>query len=399
MTLDARSQAFFSQIALLGPAMFFEAAVPPTELDDRFETLRPATARDFFLLRTLAEVQKFGFASLRWTEERARAEAQEKIRDVRLESVVLEECAWMRRLLEALVTLICFARTNEHPYYFHYLALAEYDRARRAVADERDFFAALADSTRLTADSARARLDEALAALPDPRLCWYLTGDATPRLVPLRDRYKLAIIDASPTERRSLGYTYDASFGAASDSLHFSVQRGTARRKALDAVAMPFCGMLAISLIVRAHELSGTAPRGINVAVLASHARNTGRDLPVVGNAEVGDFVLIEGPHLAEVLGVETSAVGYEGYRVRVLSDGAVGRLLTLPAPAVSSFMRRREMIADLAPLLGPTATITPPFTDDEVSEALREAVLTVWTYAGPSLLKAATPQPPVHGT
>ncbi|MCX5735064.1 MAG: hypothetical protein NTW68_12155, partial [candidate division NC10 bacterium] len=135
-------QQLFWQIALVGPAVFFSSAFSEEELASRFTAPTSGTARDFLVLRTLAEVQKYGAAARRWRAEENRHSSGDRFDALVAESLLVERVAWQRRLLEALVTLINFSTTNQNEYFAHFLAVQEYERERYWAADERDFFGA-----------------------------------------------------------------------------------------------------------------------------------------------------------------------------------------------------------------------------------------------------------------
>src|SRR5437764_14399412 len=60
------SRKVFSNIALIGPVLFYEGAFSKDELAARFARATPDTSRDFVVLRTLAEVQTYGVVARRW---------------------------------------------------------------------------------------------------------------------------------------------------------------------------------------------------------------------------------------------------------------------------------------------------------------------------------------------
>jgi hypothetical protein len=124
------------QIALGGPAVFFASAFSEEELASRFAGPTPGTARDFLVLRTLAEVQKYGAAARRWEAEKNQHSSGDRYEALIIESLQVERAAWQRRLLEALVTFINFSTTNQPEYYAHFLAVQEYERQRYCGRDE-----------------------------------------------------------------------------------------------------------------------------------------------------------------------------------------------------------------------------------------------------------------------
>lgn len=378
---------FFRNVALVGPALFFESAVPASELATRFEKLRPETAREFLLLRTLAELQKCGLASQRWADARAQAKEEGRFGDLRIESLAVEQAAWLRRLVEALATLIGFQTTNEHAFYFHFLVLAEYDRERKQIQDEREFFGRASQRARDREAAARARLDAAYDAVPNKQACWYLDSPTRPRFKSFRDRYAFVLNLATPAERCALGYTYQATFGEASGTVHFSVATELDDGRGIHTVADSFCLMLTVAVLLRAHELAGVEARGVNASLIRSRRSLDERTPLVSRRAGVGDFVLIEGPAFGEVVELDTSKFGYEMYRVHRLAppqpDVEDDKWLT--APAIQMFLSWDEQVARLSKAI--TGELkAPPFTKEEIAEAGRAAILEMWTIAGPKL-------------
>jgi hypothetical protein len=378
----------FRKIALVGPALFFESAVPPSELAARFENLQQGTAREFLLLRTLAEVQKCGLASSRWAEARDLAKEEGRLGDLRVESLAVEQAAWLRRLVEALATLIAFQATNESPYYFHFLLLAEYDRERKQIQDEEKFFGRTSKRTLDREVAARARLEAAYDAVPDKQACWYLDASNRPRLTAFRNRYAFALHRATPAERAALGYTYQATFGEASGVVHYSVAAARDDRPSIHSAADAFCLMLSLGILSRAHELAGVKPRGINATLIGARRSLDGRPTPFLKRAAVGDFVVVEGPALGEVVEVQTSPFGYESYRVRGLAPSQANPIddMWFPAPAIQMFMTFDELVSGLSTGIPDDVRAAAAFTKEEMAESAREAIQLMWKIAGPRL-------------
>ena len=113
-------EEMFEGIALAGPAEFFASAHSPEEMARRFAAPGHGCDRDYVVLRTLAEVQKHGFARRRWRDEESRTTTDGSVDRLIRESLDVERVAWQRRLLEALVCLINFSNTNEDAFYSHF---------------------------------------------------------------------------------------------------------------------------------------------------------------------------------------------------------------------------------------------------------------------------------------
>jgi hypothetical protein len=371
----------FWQIALGGPAMFFASAFSEEELASRFAGPTPETARDFLVLRTLAEVQKYGAAARRWEAETNQHSSGDRYEALVIESLQVERAAWQRRLLEALVTFINFSTTNQADYYAHFLAVRECERQRYCGADEEAFFGAQSKLTKRKLDIVRSRVNDARARLPASPSCWYLKPGDSYKPASLREQYLSAMKLARPAEKTALGYTYQLSFGSASERLHFRVLGPAEESGPSDQAADALCGLLAIAILCRAHDLCAVVPRGINKAIMKPRNRDRPVSDLLLSRAEVGDFVLIAGSHVAEVREVRRAQFGYESYRLEFL-DTETGPGLTedwLPAPAVALFMRRRELIETVRARLAEHAEGGVVVTEEELQDCTREAVVEAW--------------------
>ena len=97
--------------------------------------------------------------------------------------------------------------------------------------------------------------------------------------------------------------------------------------------------------------------------------------------AEVGDFVLINGPHLAEVREIRRSQFGYESYRIKFL-DSEHGPGLDedwLPAPAINIYEKRNEQIKKVRDTLSQYKRNDAEFSEQELLDCTSEAVTEMW--------------------
>jgi len=371
----------FSEIALVGPALFFGAAFSEDELAARFAKMAPDTARDFLVLKTLTEVQKYGVAARRWESQKEKQNSDDSFDMLVLESFQVERVAWQRRLLEALVTLINFSTTNQNEYFAHFLAVQEYEREQHRASDECDFFGAKSELTKQRLSIFQCRVDEAHARLPILSACWYLKTGNLYKTATLRSQYLRALKLARPAEKTALGYTYQLSFSAASERLHFGVLDPPNKLKSDDREIDAFCGLLAIAILCRAHELCGVSPRGINRTLMQPENRDRPVSTLLASRVEVGDFVLIAGPHLAEVREIRKGQFGYESYRLEFLDTDAGPGLNEdwQPAPAVGIFMRRQELLGNLRTRLAEDTSGGLVFTNEDLHDATRKTVIEMW--------------------
>src|SRR5205823_3216370 len=131
-----------------------------------------------------------------------------------------------------------------------------------------------------------------------------------------------------------------------------------------------------IAIIVRAHELCGIQPVGVNKQ-LVERVRERASVAFLAPSMQVGDFVLTPGPHVAEVCEIRTTEFGYASYRVKFL-DVHCGPGVDedwLPTLAVRLFMTRQDMVDGVRARFI-EHSYTGSFTDDEIADANRRAIL-----------------------
>jgi len=368
------------EIVLIGATKFLQTAFTADELERLFAGSTPATARDFFVARTMVDVQRYGVSARRWARVEQQLRPDNRYDTVEAESLYVERVAWQRRLLEALVTLVNFSTTNDNAYYNHYLALQELERQRYLASDERDFFGANSELTNRNIAKLKQQVDDTrtrLIAAPD---CWYLKRNEHYRLASARSQYLRALGAARGKEKTWLGYTYHLSFGAASERLHFGVLDAQGGEMQADRAASAMCGLIALGIVARAHELCGVEPAGVNKVLVRRAADDTAPAL-LAPIAQPGDFVLTTGPHIAEVLEVQTTDFGYTRYRVSFL-DAQSGPGIDedwLPALAVRLFMTQNEIIDGIKRRFAEHPIPGFGFTDSDVMDAARDAVVEGW--------------------
>lgn len=374
------SQIPFWQIALVGPALFYKA-FGEEELASRFNSLTSQTARDYFILRTLAEVQKYGFAARRWVPEDAQPLSSGRSDMVNIESLLVERAMWQRRLIEALVALINFSTTNKNEYYYHFLSLQNLEHERRRARDEKDFFNISSELTNKRTAALKMLVDEARSKLNEKTTLWYLEKNNDHKIATFKNQFIHAIERARPTEKTALGYTYIVAFGTTSELVHFSISDNPNDPKHDLVVADAFCKTLVMSIICRAHELCEIEPHGINRTILLKAHDERSLNNRLFSQAEVGDFVLINGPHLAEVREIRKNKFGYESYRIMFL-DSEHGPGLTedwLPAFSIRIYEKRKEQIKGVRDTLSKYLNDGIEFSEDEIIESTRKAIIETW--------------------
>ena len=323
MTLDQgaceKHWQFFAQLALLGPATFLERIVPPQTAQTDYRNFNSSNARNFLLLRIFIEVQKAGFAMIGWHQHAgAAARADPKVKPkaseiLPLETVIDHQSLCQRKLSEALVLLINFSGTNDPVHYYHLLLIEELRRCDSALREQRQFFSEINTVT----ERRRVRLLNEIVrvetTIPILANCWYLKGASrrlrdTREIMSFNGQLERALPLATTRERTALSYTYSRGFGEYSGNIHLNPLRPELGiPESRFSISFASCGLLVAALLVRAHALTGIEATGINKGLETP----MGAAIPRLRKVFViGDFVLVDGPRLGEIIAVRSSPLG-----------------------------------------------------------------------------------------
>jgi hypothetical protein len=312
-------------------------------------------AKQFFLYRCLDHVQSAGIALLPWSDQlRAEAGAPAEINEgdrlnvtTRLvsENFAAEGALWSRRMIETLCHLICFATTNEEPYFRHWLLLNKLRDALFAKRDYNDYFGCDSKQVQSHIDRIQARIAETEKEVSLPR-CWYLQSKTAlpvdPKPAKLLQSFgtllKIAVRSASPIEKLLLGLSYEI-FSELSRDIHFT-GLPPMYESATSTLAQSFthCSLLTQGSLLRIMSVAGVTPLAPPCGQLARLAAQPSFGARVAGRltaskAAVGDIVVAHGA-LCQVKEVKTSPFGYESYLVTYLLDApdpSIGEDWTLP--------------------------------------------------------------------
>jgi hypothetical protein len=405
-TLEQRAnhQKSLEVLALMGPAVFLERLIPRDVVATQYASFTETNGRNFLLLRVLVEVQKAGMAMGRChrtvAELRKPNVQKDSVDRVCLESMVDEISLWQRKLSEALVLLINFASTNDHAFYHHFLLIHERQCQRFNRMEQTQFFGSPNEVTNRQIADIERQIESAENARPELKSCWYINRDRKWDLSSFNQQLKAALSNSESMEQRALGYTYAKGFGESSGNIHFSPLRPEDLKSSdrLD-VGIAFCGLLAAAIINRAHALTNTAPEKINAAILSSLKQGPGIT-PTSGRANVGDFVLVEGPAIGTVEEIAVGPFGYEQYRVKYVSDRPYKDIASdwFTAFDLVLFCRKSELVQTLQEMLGRIQADDPPYfdppvNDAEIAEALSQAMAEMWRRGlGDNLKKHTAP-------
>jgi hypothetical protein len=378
----------FEIIALQGPAIFLQAVIPPEKLGPDYSHFNPTNSRLFLLLRILVEVQKTGFAFRRWRNIDTSPDLQlpvEQLTSIHrliLDSCIDEQSVWQRKLSEALVLLINFSQTNTAPHYYHYILLQERIRQHSRCREYEAYFSRQSEGCQRKLQEIEQRVSEVASSIGNQPACWYVDQNRGNGLniTSFARQLSLALDHATALERTALSYTYCKGFGETSGNIHFNPLRPLHARP-YDRFLLGFsvCGLLAINILKRCHELTNVTPAGINERVLTTAGNLVGRD-PTKGAAERGDHVLVEGPCLGVVEEVATAKYGYEVYRVRLAGSQSGQSSEWFSAFDITPFTKQRDQLDTLRQMIAEHAiAFDPPLSLEEMEQALQEAMGTIW--------------------
>jgi hypothetical protein len=207
----------------------------------------------------------------------------------------------------------------------------------------------------------------------------------------MRVRMKRALPLMHDGEKLCVGLTYGASYGEASDKLHFSADAKAYRmRDGVERGAMAQLGLLSLCVLDRCHELLGRPDTPVVGQLARVNAQN---DEPARLVAlwshrgfDVGDFVLAHGD-LTEIHEVRESPDGNRSYRVRYLAERPMPEVDEdwFPARYVQRLYTRAMMVEKMRESL-PNHGISPEVIDrlsqsppEVLQEALRESLRSLW--------------------
>ncbi|MCX5885848.1 MAG: hypothetical protein NT096_08070 [Proteobacteria bacterium] len=392
---NSTTRKFFQQIALLGPAIFLERLVPKEKIELEYLQFNQKNAKNFLLLKLLTEVQKTGFVFSRWNSFRESNTWSDagSVNDQILETFIDEQSLWQRKLMEGLVLLINFSSTNELPFYYHLLLLRELEHYRGILQEQKDFFTHGSTLTEKTEELLTKRIQTVEDGIEDLSRCWYLPEQKPirkrkprPVISSMRKQLKRAFSVAIHGEKTAMAYTYGQSYGETSGNIHFNIIRldYTDLRRRF-SFGFSQCGLLAVSILQRAHILTGLEPEGINRQLMRLNRNVPTKTNPTVPGLEKGDFVLANGPYLGEVLDVEINKFGYKTYLVKYLQETPFEGIEEdwFPSFEIQLFMKRCKMVRDVLAELKKEAhehgDRVPQFSEKEVHEATRNAVVEIW--------------------
>ena len=292
-------------------------------------------ARPIFVYRVLDEVQKAGICIKHWSETLSEnsgdSKPDEHFTRIVTQWVQDDQSFRTRKLIEALVEVICFSETNEAEYYRDFFRLKALDKAVRSVADQETFFGFRRKNTQFHIDSLADDIKSAENTKIDPSRRWYVRGKKTFQetwksqgvdFSSFRTRYISILAKCYPTELAVIGKSYLHAYGVSSE-IHFSSYDTSSAFDPKEVyLGVDRVGLLCLAIIIRCQNLLETVPEGVNRELREMHDNNSGPANAVRGlktpNAQIGDFVWVQGD-ICEVVDVKKSSFGYVSYLLRYL--------------------------------------------------------------------------------
>ncbi len=244
-----------------------------------------------------------------------------------------EQQARIRRLLEVLVMLVLFTKTNDQVYFHHLLLLERLNNILSYQQDIQKFYEIKIANTEYSI-KLQVNLIKQIEKKLDIKRCWYLKnnkpiGEAKILkpgwlLSSIRQRVLLAMPIMNSSEKLVFGFTYGTTYSNMSWGVHYSPNRKEYYlRLGQEFAGVHWIGHLNLLILARCHEILGR-PKIVFFDQLNELFTRSNADFLLynftVQNIKKGDFVLAYGD-LAEVMEIKESSYGYRSYRVRYLAE------------------------------------------------------------------------------
>lgn len=330
------------------------------------------------------------------------------------EHILEEQDARFRRLLEVLLVLILFDRTNEQLYYRHFLLLEQLDEFLASNFDLEEFYGSRSSNIDDSIDRQINWIRE-IEEKVDIDRCWYLRKRVSlPRanrlrpgmvLSSMRSRIKDAMPNMTEQEKLIFGFSYWGGYGRTSGGIHYSPGRiNLPLRPGQELSAVAGLGLLILSILDRCHRLLGRPDVPIAKKISAFLEQKDPDALVqaiTVGKIELGDFVLAYG-NLAEVLEIKQSQFGYRSYKVRYLAEKPKPDIQEDWFPALhirllfkrSQFYKAVKQMVDEGKLKSDFTDHLGKLSDDEVQAILRQSMTNMWHLGLKNWARGKPPRP-----
>ena len=364
--------------------------------------------RGYVLYIALDEVKKASIHLMRLREllDEKEEAAQQSADDSRLfrlvnTSLLEEQQMRVRRLLEALVTLVLFSSTDEQPYYRHLLLLEDLEQS---LSENNDLEIFWGQRSTNVDDHIRRQVQwiRQVEADVDLSSCWYLRGPKPIKepeklepgriLSSFRSRLKDALPLMTDTERIIAGYTYDWVYGSSSEAIHYRSNRRDCRPPEDPMLNVRRLGMLINLILDRCYHILGKpdAPRFKRISESLERSNSSAiLQAATVGTGEVGDYVLVHGD-IAQIMETKDSDYGYRIYRVHYVARRPKQNIPDdwFPAPYIQVFYAKKRFDEKWASyvksedLPEDIRSVLESLTEEELQLALQQSLKDLWNIA-----------------
>jgi hypothetical protein len=365
-------------------------------------------AKPVYVYKVLDEVGKTAMSICRWApfikehlvgDDPPKNEKEERSTRVIAESLIDEQSFKKRKMLEALVQLVCFSATDEDDYYRDFLSLGELDSYIRSQNDRKEFYGFSSNNAQWSIDlfaDMLGKLEKRLTS--DSR--WYLKKgnrilkeNWKEKGVPFssfKGRFRTALPLATDDERILMGKTYSHVFSATSEDIHFSPIINAHHFRYEDIFHdMSACALLARIVVIRVHNLLKVPPEGsVKKLIEISEGCSSSRELiqsHTVGDFEAGDFVVAQG-YFGEVIEICTSDIGYRGFHVKFLDKSPLGHPSDwFAAHEILLILRQKKWLKQLAGFVSDGRMDAKVFEqiqgipEDKINGELRKHMVQLW--------------------
>lgn len=290
--------------------------------------------RDYFVYRTLDEVQKASTRLMQWKEfffskekEEIRAhESAKQILRVTQQGVYDEVSLRVRKLTELTAQLILFSYTNEQQYYKDYLCVSEMIAYLNDQSDRMEFYAYESRNAEDHINYLKSIIDTLEKNGLDPARRWYLKQNSSinaiikPKYSSFRERYKKILSYGKADEITLIGKSYRHAY-AESDFIHFSYDEHCCLfSEELVLSKIDKMSVLIISILTKLNDLLGGV-LGSEDQDLVSRSEEVSKKAYLEwtsSKAKPGDYVAV-GQDIGVVLEENKSSYGFFSYKIRYL--------------------------------------------------------------------------------
>lgn len=291
--------------------------------------------RDHYIYAVLDEIEQVALALKLNQETLSEApndlpndEAAQRILRNSLSAIESEQSLRIRRLIEILIGLINFSKTNSNAYYDHYLLYIELDQRRKRKADYASYFNCENLNNQFAIDMLKKSIARAESKL-QLNSCWYLQGNSPPangeaKMASFMSSFDKALLIATKSERFALGFSYGHAYRETSQSIHLNIggyrsnrsfEALKSRRGQIWLLATYCLHRCRLLLRVRSRkDISADISKVIRMSLAGGVYNQLTQP-----NITKGDFVSVF-DSLCEVVGSAKSKFGYKSFKVRYLT-------------------------------------------------------------------------------